>query len=159
MGQCLVKLKDAVSVEGWDDFYVTPEGKIYKVTEVIPCENSSGYMYVKVMIAREVFRQSVHRIVAKAFLSNEKNLKTVDHIDGDKKNNCVANLQWFSLIDNIRKAFKGDYELLSPDGELHKFSAMREFAEKHNLDNSSVCKVLKGKMPHTKGWTAPKGVK
>lgn len=154
MGQCLIKLEGAVEIEGWEDYYVTPEGKIYKVTEVVPKPNSAGYLYAKIMIARQNLRQSVHRIVAKAFIPNDKGLATVDHIDGDKLNNSVENLQWFSLADNIRKCFRGNYQMVSPDGVIHSFNNINEFAREHGLDNSSVCKVLKGKFKFTKGWTA-----
>lgn len=154
MGQCLIKLEGAVEIEGWENYYITPGGKIFKVVEVIPKPNSSGYLYATVMIAREVLRQSVHRLVAKAFLANEKGLATVDHIDGDKLNNSVGNLQWFSLADNIRKCFRGEYKMLSPDGVEHSFNNINEFSRDNNLDNSSVCKVLKGKIKYTKGWTA-----
>lgn len=48
---------------------------------------------------------AVHRIVAFAFLTNSNKTHTVDHIDNNKENNCVDNLQWMSLWDNIRKAW------------------------------------------------------
>lgn len=49
----------------------------------------------------------VHRIVALTFLGEppEPNM-TVNHIDGNRKNNHVENLEWLSLADNIRHGFK-----------------------------------------------------
>lgn len=44
----------------------------------------------------------VHRIVAKAFIPNPENKKTVDHIDGNKMNNVVDNLTWATNSENIR---------------------------------------------------------
>ena len=43
----------------------------------------------------------VHRIVAEAFIPNPKNLPHVDHCDGDRGNNCLSNLKWSSVKDNL----------------------------------------------------------
>ena len=51
-------------------------------------------------------RDYVHRLVAKYFLPNPLNLKQVNHIDCDKKNNCVSNLEWVSGSSNIGHAHK-----------------------------------------------------
>ena len=48
----------------------------------------------------------VHRIVALAFLNNPNGLPEVNHIDGDKSNNNVANLEWVSRSDNTKHAIK-----------------------------------------------------
>ena len=58
----------------------------------------------------------IHTLVAKAFIPNPDNLPEVDHIDNDKSNNCVENLQWLSTRDNIQKAWKqGKKHMLGKD--------------------------------------------
>jgi hypothetical protein len=49
---------------------------------------------------------TAHRCVAKAFLPNPRQLPTVNHIDGNKENNCVENLEWCSQRDNNLHARK-----------------------------------------------------
>ena len=56
----------------------------------------------------------VHRLVAKAFIPNIKNLSTVNHIDGIGTNNHVSNLEWMSLGDNVRDAIsRGTHHCMS----------------------------------------------
>lgn len=48
----------------------------------------------------------VHRLIALTFLPNPNNLPEVNHIDGDKTNNNINNLEWCSISDNQKHAFK-----------------------------------------------------
>lgn len=155
MGQTLVKiLEEAKQVEDLPNIYVTPEGRVFKVQELAYSDNGNGYITFKHMVNGKQYTRYVHREVAKLFCENRDDSKTVDHIDGNKSNNHYKNLRWFTLAQNVRAYFKKDYAILSPRGVPYYFSNIREFAEKNELDSSSLTKVLKGKLRHTKGWRA-----
>ena len=62
-----------------------------------------NYPILKVKIKGKIIQYYIHRLVAEAFISNPLNLPQVDHIDNNKENNCVSNLQWITNRDNARK--------------------------------------------------------
>lgn len=64
--------------------------------------NSRGYKVLMIDGAAE----RVHRLVAKAFIPTEDYSLDVNHIDGNKTNNTIKNLEWCTRSDNIRHAFK-----------------------------------------------------
>lgn len=64
---------------------------------------SNGYARVHFQFKKTFL---LHRLVASAFIPNPKNLATVNHIDGDKTNNHVSNLEWSSYSDNMRHSWR-----------------------------------------------------
>ena len=59
-----------------------------------PRKNRYGYLQVGLYKEGKVKRPCIHRLVAEAFIPNTENLEQVNHIDEDKTNNCVENLEW-----------------------------------------------------------------
>ena len=66
---------------------------------------TSNYLYVNFTIKGVTKHHSVHRLVAKAFIANPSNKATVNHIDGNKLNNNVCNLEWNTYSENIKHAY------------------------------------------------------
>lgn len=60
----------------------------------------NGYYQVTLSKNEVRSKKYVHRLVAESFIENKKCLSDVNHIDGDKNNNNVLNLEWCSHRDN-----------------------------------------------------------
>lgn len=69
-------------------------------------ENRGGYLQVNLSDDYSRSYPVVHRLVARAFIPNPKKSPQVNHIDGDRKNNRVDNLEWCTHGENMRRAFK-----------------------------------------------------
>ena len=59
-----------------------------------PARISKGYLAVDLSMCNIRTKGLIHRLVAEAFIPNPDNLPEVNHIDEDKANNCVYNLEW-----------------------------------------------------------------
>lgn len=96
------------SVVGYEGLYsvdrhgnITNDKTGHRMT---PCKNSWGYMNVYLRKNGKGKSEKVHRIVANAFLPNPLNKREVNHIDGNKANNELGNLEWATTKENINHA-------------------------------------------------------
>lgn len=67
--------------------------------------NRNGYLCVNFRIDGKTKIFKVHRLVAQAFISNPENKPEVNHINGDKTDNRVENLEWCTRSENLRHAY------------------------------------------------------
>lgn len=76
------------------------ENKLPKVLKT--SLDKDGYVVIVLSNNGKNFHTRVHRVVAKAFIPNPENKKQINHIDGNKQNNNVSNLEWCTQSENIR---------------------------------------------------------
>ena len=150
-------MKDIKNYEGL--YAITSCGKVwsYRTKKFLkPWANERGYLQVSLRKDKETTAFLIHRLVAEAYLDNPNNYETVDHIDFNKTNNCVNNLQWMSRSENSRK--KRDYSRfggLKPVRciELNTiYPSITEAARCLNLVPSGISMVCRGKRKRTGGY-------
>mgnify|MGYP003657666585 CR=1 FL=1 len=66
---------------------------------------STGYYMVSFSYNNKSKPQRVHRLLSINFIDNPKNLKYVNHKDGDKLNYTLSNLEWCTHAENMKHAF------------------------------------------------------
>ena len=79
--------------------------------------------------------ERVHRLVALAFIPNPNNYPVVNHLNGNKQDNRVENLEWTSVKRNTKHAF---------DNDLGGFREhLKQITEKARIKNSKTYEVYK----------------
>lgn len=109
-------LKDVVGFEG--RYTVDEDGNVYSLKRnktITPVVMQNGYWYVHLFCKGKARCIRLHRLVAEAFLDNPNGYSQVNHINGDKSDNRVVNLEWCSQSQNMRHAMRTG--LWNPIGE------------------------------------------
>jgi hypothetical protein len=95
--------------------------------------NNTGYFMVRPHKGGLGKTCKVHRLVAETFIPNPYNKRTVNHIDGNKTNNHVSNLEWSTHSENTQHAYDiglMEYRVPRPEakiqGEKSKHSKLKE---------------------------------
>ena len=104
-------------------------------------------------------------MIAETFLPNPNNKKTINHIDGDKTNNHISNLEWSSYSENCKHAYdilnrikyiwahhKRSKSILQYDLNMKfikEFNSIMDAQRELSIDNASIVNVCKGKYKQT----------
>ena len=104
----LPQLIEWADVLGYEGLYsVSTDGQVYtyKYKKILKPRRKRGYLNVSLSKNKKRKEFKVHRLVATAFIPNTNNKEQVNHIDGDKNNNEVTNLEWVTQSENITHSY------------------------------------------------------
>lgn len=103
---------------------------------------NQGYKRVVLTKNKKTYRKKVHRLVAETFIPNPENKPCVNHIDGNKLNNNVNNIEWCTYSENSKHAFK--IGLIKPYSHwLGKFGKDHNRSKKVEQIDSKTNKIIK----------------
>lgn len=116
---------------GYSQYAISTEGQITNVSNgriLKPFVDRRGYENYSLWgDGGKRMTMRAHQLVAKTFIPNPNNYPQVDHLDGNKRNNSVSNLEWVDNGTNARRAFA--------NGQMHPHLYKRE-------DAIAVCEEL-----------------
>lgn len=111
--------KDIKNYEGY--YQVSSLGRVRSLTRKVrtfngertakgiilkPLKTNTGYFRVDLKRSQKSHYVSIHRLVAETFIPNINKHLVINHIDGDKSNNCIDNLEWCTQSHNIKEAYR-----------------------------------------------------
>lgn len=154
----LLDIDDKYAVSNFGNVKNVKTGKMLKLTV-----DGHGYLKVQLCIDGKKRTFRVHRLVARMFIENTDNKPYVNHIDGDKKNNMITNLEWCTAKENDAHAremgLKHDNKPIKAinieNGDVIVFESLSECARYFKCNKSYIHRVLK----NTYGRTQYKGFK
>ena len=125
--------------------------------------SKSGYLQVSVKLneTQKFSNRYIHRLVAIYWIENPENKREVNHIDGDKENNVIENLEWVTSSENQKHRHKLGNNKTSQrkvgkfdkDGNLiAKYNSIVEAAASEGSPRVSIDNVLQGKRYTLKGF-------
>lgn len=146
-------------IEGYEGIYViSSTGIVKRFTTTIKAPRNGtrvikartmktflikGYRYI--YLGKNGIQKTylLHRLVAKSFIENPENKKEVNHIDFNKDNNSVPNLEWVDSSENnmhttINMRHKNRKYVLLDFYTGVFYPSLKQFSDLHNLDYEEV---------------------
>ena len=143
-------MRDIKDYEGL--YAVTSCGKIYSYKSkkfLKPFDNGKGYLQVILCKDGKQKHYRVHRLVAQTYLPNPDNLPQVNHIDEDKSNNALPNLEWCDAAYNNNYSFAKKVICIETQ-EI--FESVTEAAKAVDVAKGNISKCCSGKRKTCAGY-------
>lgn len=144
--------KDIRDFEGL--YQVNENGDVFnsKGVKLKPEMTRNGYLRVS-LSNKEVSHQRhlVHRLVAESFIPNPNELPQVNHINEDKTDNRVENLEWCTPLENLNHSHVIDKASVAKEHKIkcvttgEMFNSIKEAAIKYDLHHSNLVACCNGR--------------
>ena len=146
-------------IPGYENYKISEYGIVYSCyIHKIKRTSLHRQGYLMVGLTKDGIEKKwlIHRLVALAHIDNPNGYRYVNHIDGDKKNNHISNLEWVTSSDNQKHAYKNGLKIASRKMINNKilldtsngvfYNSIREAASIIGLEQSHLAQMLRGQV-------------
>lgn len=163
------------SIEGFNDYFIEEQGQVIstkagrncfkgQIKKLEPVISSKGY-YQYYMINNEGKKKSPmqHQLLMRTFISNPNELPHINHIDGNKINNDLSNLEWCTALQNNQHAIDTGlrasdhcevpiYQYDLKGKYLQTFKSIKEASTTMDCSSGNIVHNAQGKIANVKGY-------
>ena len=156
------------SVDGYEGLYLVstygrvlsaPRSGTKKEWHFLTPHFVAGYVQYQPVKDNKKKEYKAHRLVAKAFLPNPDDKLEVNHIDGDKHNNRIDNLEWATTSENqvhahyvLGKGIKAIKQLARNGNYIRTWRSIKEASATLGIDASDISNASRGKRLSAGGY-------
>ena len=148
---------------GYEKYYlISPLGEVKRIESkrnIAKSVKTNGYVMLSLCVKRKTTTHTLHTLLARTFVSNPHNKPMVNHIDGNRLNNTIENLEWVTSRENTIHAIElkrsagyvfphypskikeGDYEIIM--AMLKSGMSRAKIAEHFKTSRQSIIRAIK----------------
>ena len=159
-------------IPNYPEYSITPDGRVFSHKK--PGGNGKGKVldysykrelkpqidrkgYLKIILEQNTNRMkntSIHRLVAETYIPNPHNYDTVNHINEDKTDNRVENLEWMSNADNVEYSQAKTRLIETPTGKIIEITNLTKWCREvlNHPSSGAMLKTLRNPGTSCKGY-------
>lgn len=150
------------NIKGYEGLYeISNYGNIRNTRsgKILKPDILEGYKRVSLYIKNNKKNYFIHRLLGEHFIPNPENKKQINHIDGDKGNNDIKNLEWVTSSENVihscytlKKRIKSVIQMDLNDKILNIYQSINEASRNTSICKSNIINTCKNKRNTAGGY-------